>query len=73
MNIYKFIATAVWVISLVFHLVFIHVVMAFTLTADTNPLWGIPFALVYAIFIGFTLGICYHYILPKKSQKYWHN
>lgn len=68
---YRAIAHIAEIVNILFHIVFVHVVMALVFTPDMNPLWGIPFALVYALFIGVTMGIIYYYILPEKSRKYW--
>ncbi|RLA51164.1 MAG: hypothetical protein DRQ98_11890 [Gammaproteobacteria bacterium] len=71
MNLHKWFANGVYTSLLLIHLVLIHVVMAFAFDEDSSIWWGIPFALGYAFFIGLTMGLVYHYILPKKSKKYW--
>jgi len=70
---YKAIANVVFVLLLIFHIFFIHVLMVVVLPPGTNVLWAIPFALVYAIFMAITIGICYYYVLPEKSKEYWHD
>jgi hypothetical protein len=69
--VYKAIAVGVWILHLFIHLGLIQYVIYAVLPPDSHPLWGIPFAVVYAVFMGITMGITYYYILPKKSRIYW--
>jgi len=71
MNIYKFYADIVYVVFLLVHIVLVHVAIAVTFNPDSSTLWAIPFAIGYVVFIGLTMGLVYHYILPEKSQIYW--
>ena len=72
-TVYRAIANIVYAVFMVFHFIFMHVCIIAVIPQDANPLWAIPFALAYALFIGITLGICYYYVLPEKSKIYWHD